>query len=212
MTRPLRHLAAPVLLALALAAPAPAQDAGPAAALVVGDSLAVGMRASLDARLSSRYAMTWDVKSGRTTPQGLRALRARLQEVRPQVVVVSLGSNDGPSGVRFADRLRRVLALVPPEACVVWPSIVRPPRKGEEAELNAVLSRTEARDPRVHVPDWRAAVRTGRVRLPDGLHPDARGYRSRAAMVAKAVRTSCPAPAAPAPAPVTEGGGVAAPQ
>lgn len=155
-------------------------------ALVVGDSLAVGTRPFLDP-LVPGFALRWDVRNGRTTPEGMRALRALLRTVEPRAVVVSLGSNDGPSAERFQDRLRRILARIPDEACIVWPSIVRPSRKGDEAGLNRVLRKWERRDDRLVVLDWGRAVETGRVSLRDGLHPDERGYRSRSRMIAEAL-------------------------
>lgn len=177
--------------ALALIGTAPAGAAVPT--LVVGDSLGVGMLPSLGALVPGRE-LTWRVRSGRTTPQGLAVLREALRDLAPAAVVVSLGTNDGPSPARFADRIRRVLAAIPPAACVVWPSIVRPPRKGDETGLNRVLLRIAEEDPRLVVPDWSAAVRSGRVSLPDGLHPDARGFARRSRMVAAALREGCSAP------------------
>lgn len=197
-------------LALTLAAACTGALAAPAAAsvptIVVGDSLAVGTRPYL-APLVPGFALTWDAVSGRTTPQGMRALRAKLRGVRPDAVVVSLGSNDGPSPVRFADRLQRTLAAIPRTTCVVWPSIVRPPRKGNAAGLNRVLRAAALRDPRLTVVDWIGAVRSGRVVLPDGLHPDAAGYEERSRMIAAALQRGCAA--AGGGSPHTPGGAAA---
>lgn len=193
------------LCAGALAAPASA--AGPT--VVVGDSLAVGTRPYLQPLLPDR-PLTWDVVSGRTTPQGMRALRSTLRWVEPAAVVVSLGSNDGPSGARFADRIRRTLRAIPATACIVWPTIVRPARKGDAAALNRALRRAAKRDARMRLIDWIGAVRRGRVVLPDGLHPDAAGYAERSRMVAAALQRGCPAaPPAPPPKPDGSGGAVA---
>lgn len=210
MTVP-RRIALSLTLGLPALAAAPAVAAEPVPTLVVGDSLAVGMRPHFGPLVPGR-ALTWEVRSGRTTPQGLSALRSRLREAEPSAVVVSLGTNDGPDPSRFADRIRRVLAATPPTACVVWPSIVRPPRKGDEAGLNRVLRRAAARDRRLVVVDWERAVASGRVRLPDGLHPDARGYERRSRMVATALRDRCaPAPAPPAASGDPAAGGAEAP-
>jgi lysophospholipase L1-like esterase len=179
------------LACLALLGAAPAASAREV--LVVGDSLAVGIRPHLPALLPGD-ALTFDVRSGRTTPQGLDRLRAARRRLDPDVVVVSLGTNDGADPARFVARIAKVLALVPDEACVVWPDIHRPPRKGAFAALNRVLRALPEADPRVHVVRWREAVATGRVVLPDGLHPDAAGYERRARMVAAAVRR-CALPA-----------------
>ena len=165
-------------------------QAGPPAVLVVGDSLGVGMRPSLPAMLRSD-GVVWDVRSGRTTPQGLERLRARLRQVHPAAVVFSLGTNDGSDPGRFSSRLSRALGAVPPDACVVWININRPPRKGAYAALNRVLWRWTYRDPRLVVVDWDRAVAMHLVTLPDGLHPDPAGFQYRSSMVATAVDQGC---------------------
>src|SRR3954471_15823147 len=118
--------------------------------LVVGDSLAVGLRPTL-ASLLDGADIAWDAKSGRTTPQGLTALRSALKIVHPKTVIVSLGTNDGPDGARFADRIDRALAAIGPDACVVWSDIYRPARKGPYAALNTTLSFEAARVKRLHL-------------------------------------------------------------
>jgi lysophospholipase L1-like esterase len=176
-------------------APAPA---GPAVAhadaaqvLIVGDSLAVGMQPFLADMITDRE-VTFDAKAGRTTPQGLRALRFELQRYAPQAVVISLGTNDGSDPHVFADRIRRTLRAVPPSACVVWPAIARPPRKGAYKQLNTVLREAARHDQRLTVIDWDHMVAKGTVALRDGIHPDADGYRFRSWVTAAAVERGCP--------------------
>ena len=178
------------LIAGAGAVRAPAQD--PAPILVVGDSLAVGLQPDLDALLAPR-AIVWDARSGRTTPEGLVRLRARLREVTPRTVIISLGTNDGPDPRRFASRIRRTLQTIPATDCVVWLDINRPPRKGPYDALNQVLYAAAARDPRLVVVHWDRAVRRGNVALPDGLHPGPAGFRYRSLLVAGAVVRGCSA-------------------
>ena len=157
--------------------------------LVVGDSLAVGLKATLPGLLGADIA--WDAKSGRTTPQGLTALRSSLKIVRPKVVVVSLGTNDGPDPRRFASRINRALAAIGPNACVVWSDIYRPARKGPYAALNGVLTQEALKARQLHLVAWDRAVTRRAVTLPDGLHPDAAGFAYRAQLIAKAVRAHC---------------------
>jgi lysophospholipase L1-like esterase len=170
---------------------APAEAVSPRV-VVVGDSLAVGTEPFLGGLLRYR-ALTWDARSGRTTPEGLRALRGAVARVHPQTVVISLGTNDGPDPVRFADRIRRALAAIPPQACVVWATIYRPPRKGPYFALNRVLRATQRRDRRLVLVDWDRVVARGMVRLPDGLHPDPAGFLLRSRMIATAVYRGCAA-------------------
>lgn len=169
--------------------------------LVIGDSLAVGTERYLGEMLPG-YDVRWDVRSGRTTPEGLQRLRGDLRHVRPQTVVVSLGTNDGSDPGRFERRIGRVLAAVPADACVVWASVFRPARKGRFTALNRVLDRVADRDPRVSIVEWDDVVRSGAVLLPDGLHPDDAGYQYRSNLFAGAVKRGC--------APRTATGGVAA--
>jgi lysophospholipase L1-like esterase len=157
--------------------------------LVIGDSLAVGLRPYLAEQLGTDVA--WDAKSGRTTPQGLVALRAALKIVRPTTVVVSLGTNDGSSPVRFQDRINRTLTAIG-DRCVVWANIYRPARKGPYAPLNAVLAGEATRVRHLHLVDWLGAVRRQAVTLPDGLHPDPAGFEYRGKLIADAVKADCP--------------------
>jgi len=160
--------------------------------LVVGDSLAVGTEPFLPQLLAGRNIVA-DVKSGITTPQGMRMLRMSLRTVTPKTAVFQLGSNDGGDPQRFEDRVLRTLALLPLDTCVVWSTIIRPPRKGEYRGLNRVLHRLKKIDPRLVVVDWEHAVSGGAVFLPDGLHADREGYRYRSAMIADAVQAGCAA-------------------
>jgi lysophospholipase L1-like esterase len=181
--------AAALLPAAAAHARVTAADAS-APVLVVGDSLAVGLKPYLGGLLGEHVA--WDAKSGRTTPQGLVALRTALQTVRPATVVVSLGTNDGPDPTRFTSRIDRALAAIGSHACVVWSNIFRPARKGPYVALNGALEQEAARVSRLHLVDWNGAVTRKAVALPDGLHPDAAGFAYRARMIARTVRADCP--------------------
>ena len=181
-----------VLLALlcglgGAAAPAWAGDAD---VLVVGDSLAVGTMPYLATMLGGRHVVS-AAKNGITTPQGMKLMRGGLKIVTPKTVVISLGSNDGSDPRRFADRVRRTMALLPENACVIWATIIRPPRKGDYRGLNRVLNAAKRRDPRIRVIDWEHAVTGGAVYLPDGLHADAAGYRYRSTMIADAIEVGC---------------------
>jgi len=170
--------------------------ADPAQVLIVGDSLAVGMQPFLSEMITDRE-VTFDVRNGWTTPQGMVALHLDLQQYSPQTVVLSLGTNDGSNPSVFADRVRRTMSAMPPFACVVWNAIIRPKRKGEYRGLNRVLRDAARHDPRLTIIDWDRMVQKGQVTLRDGLHPNEDGYRWRAWVTAGAVRRGCRA-AAPA--------------
>ena len=182
---------------LAAGSPAGAPGVGPdvayadaAQVLIVGDSLAVGMRPFLSEMITDRH-LTFDVRNGWTTPQGMEALRSDLQQYAPQTVVINLGTNDGSDPLIFASRIRRILRAVPARSCIVWPSIRRPPRKGAYKELNRVLRDAARHDPRLTVIAWDRMVAKGTVSMRDGIHPTTEGYRFRAWVTAAAVRRGC---------------------
>ena len=184
-----------VAVAACLVAGAPGTGPGvahadPAQVLIVGDSLAVGMRPFLGEMITDRE-VTFDARAGWTTPQGMEALRLDLEQFAPQTFVISLGTNDGSDPDVFADRIRRTLRQLPPYACVVWPSIIRPKRTGDYEGLNRVLRAEARRDHRLTVLNWDRMVMKGTVALRDGVHPDEDGYRFRAWATAAAVRRGC---------------------
>lgn len=187
-------LCALVAIALALSWDGPVEDAQADAAqvLIVGDSLAVGMQDFLSEMITDRE-VTFDAGNGWTTPQGMSRLRLDMQRYAPQTVVVSLGTNDGSHPGVFADRVRRTLALIPPDTCVVWLTIVRPPRKGEYEGLNRVLRNAAREDARLQLINWDRMVHKGTVGMRDGIHPNVEGYRFRAWVTAAAVQRGCAA-------------------
>jgi lysophospholipase L1-like esterase len=158
--------------------------------LVVGDSLATGLEPTLGTLVAPR-PIVWDAEAGRTTPEGLVRLRARLRTVTPAAVLISLGTNDGPHADRFRDRIRRALSAIPAHVCVVWADLDRPRRKGTYKPLNAQLERAARQDPRLVVVHWHRAVAAHRVTLPDHIHPDAAGFAQRSRMYAGALAHGC---------------------
>ena len=159
--------------------------------LAVGDSLMAGVRTFLPESLPD-YEVLVNARAGRSTPQGLQALRDSLREMpRPEAVVLSLGTNDGSDPDRFRARMREVLEAIPSRTCIVWLDIYRPARKGAYPALNRELRRAVNKDDRLEVPFWEHAVKSGKVHLKDGLHPDEEGYRYRSEMMARAVRSGC---------------------
>jgi lysophospholipase L1-like esterase len=175
-------------------APSPAGPAvaraDPAQVLIVGDSIAVGLRPYLTEMITDRE-VTFDAKSGRTTPQGLRALRFELGRYAPQAVVINLGTNDGSDPRVFARRIGKALRAVPRSACVIWPAIVRARRKGAYRALNRVLRDAARRDRRLTVINWDRMVAKGTGALRDGVHPTQESYRFLSYVTAAAVRRGC---------------------
>ena len=121
----------------------------------------------------------------------MEALRLDLEQFAPQTFVISLGTNDGSDPAVFADRVRRILSSLPSYACVVWPAIIRPKRKGAYEGLNKVLRSEARRDSRLKIINWDRMVIRGTVALRDGVHPTPEGYRFRAWVTAAAVQRGC---------------------
>ena len=169
--------------------------ASDAPVLVVGDSLGVGTEPFLPWLLRGRQV--WQqVTVSRSTSNGLALLRERARSL-PPIIVVSLGTNDGPAPAPFRALVERVLATAGPRRCVVWPTIVRPGRIGgySWSALNQVLARAAARHPNLRLVHWATLANAHPSWLaPDGVHTTVRGYRARAAAIAAAVRT-CDQPA-----------------
>jgi hypothetical protein len=174
--------------------PAPTPSQGPRALVLVGDSLAVGVRSLLPAALPG-----WSVqvlgRVGRPLAEGVGVidgldLGAQSPRSRP-VLAVSLFTNDDPTHTAALQAaVRRTLQAVGPEGCVIWATIARPPVNGVSYQsANALLTRLAADDPRLIVVPWAERVAESRSLLgPDGVHPTPAGYQLRAQLYAQAAQ------------------------
>ena len=118
-----RLLAAVILASLALVTPLQVHAAGSARTLLIyGDSLSAAYGipqssgwVSLLATRIEKEALPWSVEnasiSGETTRGGRARLEAVLARVRPAVVVVALGANDGLRGLPLADMRANLAAM-----------------------------------------------------------------------------------------------------
>jgi lysophospholipase L1-like esterase len=184
-----------VLGLLALAAGAAFGAKGRTAAHTLyldGDSLAVGTGWYLPTDLPG-----WTVHStavvSRHASAGVASIEARAREgLLERVVVVDLGTNDDPSAVtRFSSYVKTVVRVAGPNRCVVWSTINRPPYDGISYNgYNAVLRGLDIRYRNLHVFDWsRLAAANPEWFGSDGVHPNAAGYKARAAGLARIVRS-----------------------
>ena len=156
---------------------------------VIGDSLAVGTRPYLTRNLHG-WRIRSSVSISKHAPQGAAEL-ARRGHSLPPVVVASLGSNDDPRETGgFEAAVRKSLRAAGMRGCVVWPNIVRPAVAGATyAGYNRILDRIARRNEHLRVVDWAAIASHNRGWFgPDGVHPTATGYMSRARAIAKQVR------------------------
>lgn len=145
------------------AAPAPPTPAAaPAQVLVVGDSVLLGAREQI---LDALAATNVTVHAAESRP-ALAAL-PELTGSTADVVVVSLGHNDGPVG--WSDKIDRIMGTLADAGAVVW--LTQQEFRADRAEMNAALGEARARWPTLEVLDWNALVTaTPNANWADGLH------------------------------------------
>jgi hypothetical protein len=171
-------------------APPGAGSGGPMPMLVVGDSLAQATEGPL-AGLLPDWRIETSASRGRHIDDGVAEIVSRSN--LPDVIVVSLGTNDNPSETEsFAAHVQRVLDAAGPSRCVVWANISRPPYAGVSySGYNHELARFSFANPNLIVVDW-AGISHSQPGLlgSDGVHATSQGYAVRAQAIASAV-TSC---------------------
>jgi hypothetical protein len=156
---------------------------------LVGDSLNVGVEPYLSQELPGWHIDAHD-RVGRATPEGIDELRRLGGRLAP-VVVVSLGTND-PDGSEpeFRQLVDRALAVVGPDRCLVWATIVR--GGTTRAGFDSVLQDARSANANVRLVEWARMVQQDRSLLAeDAVHGTPEGYARRAAETARAIRT-CP--------------------
>jgi hypothetical protein len=166
--------------------PAPATGS----ATLVGDSLNVGIEPYLADELPGWRVDAHD-RVGRATQEGIDELRSLGSGLAP-VVVVSLGTNDADgSEPAFRKLVNQAVAIVGPQRCLVWATVVRDgtPRTG----FNQVLDDARSEHSNIRLVEWAALVGDDRELLAgDLVHGTPEGYARRAEETARAIR-DCPA-------------------
>jgi acyl-CoA thioesterase-1 len=183
--------ALPVVLLLVVASPAFAADH---VIVALGDSLTAGLGVSpeeaypavLEARLRRdgfEYRVVNAGVSGDTSAGGLRRIDWVLK-LRPDVVIVALGANDGLRGQPpdvLRDNLTRIVGRARAAGARVLLAGMRvPPNYGDDyARAFAGVYPAVARDTGVPLAPFLLDGVAGDTRLnqPDGIHPTAEGQR-----------------------------------
>ena len=172
--------------------PAPSSGADRGTLLLIGDSLAVGIRALLPALLAG-WKVSVDGRVSRPLAEGMSVLAdTPVPGDGSTVLAVSLFTNDDPTHTsQLQTAVSRTLDRVGPDGCVVWATIARPPLNGVTYDAaNSLLRRIARDDTRLKLVPWaeRTAAQPSLLG-PDGVHPTTAGYRLRAELYAQAARS-----------------------
>lgn len=184
----LRVAGALVAIAALVALPASA-SASSKRVLVNGDSLAVGTAPYIPGLLP-HWSVQQTTKTSRHAPEGPPILRGYGRSL-PRVLVISLGTNDDPRALStFRQAVHDTMSIAGSKRCVVWVNIVRPAVVGTSyAGYNRVLSEESKPRENLRVVNWaRMAHSHPEWFGSDGVHPDASGYQTRAAAIARSVK------------------------
>jgi lysophospholipase L1-like esterase len=176
----------------ALAGPgvARAQTGGPGPVdprlFVIGDSVIVGVQATLAQRLAGWHVNVYAQEGFSTlaAPSVINASRALIGEV----VVVGLGNNDAGNPVTFGQRIDAVMQSLPGVRRVIWVNLRR--FRAFVPALNLQLAAATTRWPNLEIADWdtRATPDPSLV-YTDGLHLTPAGQTAMAELIAQHLDT-----------------------
>ncbi|WP_226346109.1 GDSL-type esterase/lipase family protein [Agilicoccus flavus] len=178
-----------------------AAAADPRGVLLVGDSIASGIRTPLMASTTAlKRPLSWDHWNGRPTHGTADAVVALASAGRaPRHLVVVSGANDVFEPAAFAPQVDRLLRAVGPDTTVVWvvPYVARRATRDADVantdRLDAVLTDAAATHPHLRLVDWTAHLRAlpeaqRAALVPDGVHPSPAGAAELTRLVTGALR------------------------
>jgi hypothetical protein len=170
----------------------PTPGASRQALLLIGDSLAVGIKSLLPSLLPG-WRVTVDGRVSRPLAEGMGIIGATpIPSDGGTVLAVSLFTNDDPTRTaQLQAAVRTTLDRVGSRGCVIWATIVRPPLNGVSyAAANNLLQHMAESEPRLRIVPWAEQV-SARPSLVggDGVHPTPVGYRLRAQLYARAAQS-----------------------
>jgi hypothetical protein len=187
-TRVRRALVSLLVVIGALAGPAGvgAQTGGPGPVdprlFVIGDSVIVGVQATLAQRLAGWQVNVYAQEGFSTlaAPAVINASRALIGEV----VVVGLGNNDAGNPMTFGQRIDAVMQSLPGVRRVIWVNLRQ--FRAFVPSLNLQLAAATTRWPNLEIADWdtRATPDPSLV-YADGLHLTPAGQAAMAELIAQ---------------------------
>ena len=172
--------------------PAPSSGRSRGTLVMVGDSLAVGVRSLLPGLLPG-WQVSVNGRVSRPLAEGMSIVsNTAIPSDGTSVLAMSLFTNDDPTHTaQLQAAVKETLDRVGANGCVVWATIARPPVNGVSYDAaNSLLRRIARSDSRLRIVPW-AEQTAARPSLlgPDGVHPTPAGYQLRARLYAQAAES-----------------------
>lgn len=171
---------------------APSSGRSSGTLVMIGDSLAVGVRSLLPGLLPG-WRVSVNGRVSRPLAEGMNILsETPIPSDGTSVLAMSLFTNDDPTHTaQLQAAVKQTLDQVGANGCVVWATIARPPVNGVSYDAaNSLLRRLARSDSRLRIVPW-AEQTVARPSLlgSDGVHPTPAGYELRARLYAQAVQS-----------------------
>ena len=161
----------------------PERPERPRTVAVIGDSLTLSAEQEITAAMAAAemYVITVDgvesrrmVRGTREIEPGADAIEAVLAEGDPGLWVIALGTNDVGSQVGadvFREEMDELLALLPPDAPVIWVDLWIRDLDDQIVDANQVIrSELAARQGVAAVVDWHTQAANPGIIISDGVH------------------------------------------
>jgi hypothetical protein len=172
--------------------PTPSSGRNSGALVMIGDSLAVGVRSLLPGLLPG-WQVSVNGRVSRPLAEGITILSdTPIASDGTSVLAMSLFTNDDPTHTaQLQAAVKQTLERAGANGCVIWATIARPPVNGVTYDAaNSLLRRLARSDSRLRIVPW-AEQTAARPSLlgPDGVHPTPAGYQLRARLYAQAAES-----------------------
>jgi lysophospholipase L1-like esterase len=161
----------------------PERPPRPRTVAVIGDSLTLSAEQEIVAAMVSAelFVITVDgvenrrmVRGTREIEPGVEAIEAVLEDHEPELWVIALGTNDVGSQVgvdAFREEMDELLALLPPDAPVIWVDLWIRDLDDQIVDANRVIrAGLGGRQGVAAVVDWHAQAANPGVIIRDGVH------------------------------------------
>ena len=161
----------------------PERPSRPRTVAVIGDSLTLSAEQEIVAAMAAAelYVITVDgvenrrmVRGTREIEPGVDAIEAVLEQAEPDLWVIALGTNDVGSQVgidAFREEMDELLAMVPPDAPVIWVDLWIRDLDDQIVDANRVIrAELGGRQGVAAVVDWHAHAANTGIIIRDGVH------------------------------------------